>query len=121
VIASGEQGPGSSAVDAVLGVGVTVTVRPLSRQLAARLASTAGWSAASVSVTIAPSFAASNPGSQGLTLVHFSVKLEPFLTHKNNLHTINTPKHPLNTGYTIITRTPYPIKSARVELRSERV
>ena len=28
---------------------------------------------------------------QGLTLVHFSVQLEPCLTHKNTLHPINTP------------------------------
>jgi preprotein translocase subunit Sec63 len=28
---------------------------------------------------------------QGLTLVHFSAQLEPCLTHKNTLHTINTP------------------------------
>jgi len=59
---------------------------------------------------------------QGLTLVRFSAQLEPCLTHKNTLHTLNTPpKHPLNTGYTIPTRTPYPIKIAQVELRRERV
>jgi hypothetical protein len=28
---------------------------------------------------------------QGLTLVHFSAHLEPCLTHKNTLHTLNTP------------------------------
>jgi hypothetical protein len=28
---------------------------------------------------------------QGLTLVHFSAQLESCLTHKNTLHTINTP------------------------------
>ncbi len=28
---------------------------------------------------------------QGLTLVHFSAHLEPCLTHKSTLHTINTP------------------------------
>jgi len=28
---------------------------------------------------------------QGLTLVHFSAQLEPCLTHKNTLHTLNTP------------------------------
>jgi len=58
---------------------------------------------------------------QGLTLVHFSAQLEPCLTHKSTLHTLNTPYHRLNTGYTTPTRTPYPIKSAQVELRSERV
>jgi hypothetical protein len=30
-------------------------------------------------------------GRQGLTLVHFSAPLEPCLTHKNTLHTLNTP------------------------------
>jgi hypothetical protein len=55
---------------------------------------------------------------QGLTLVHFSAQLEPCLTHTNTLHTINIP---LNMGCTIPTHTPYPIKSAQVELRSERV
>jgi len=28
---------------------------------------------------------------QGLTLVHFSAQLEPCLTHRNTLHTLNTP------------------------------
>jgi hypothetical protein len=60
-------------------------------------------------------------GGQGLTLLHFSAQLEPCLTHKNTLHTLHTPSHPLNMGYAIPTRTPYPIKSAPVELRSERV
>jgi len=63
---------------------------------------------------------------QGLTLVHFSVQIEPFLIHKNTLHTLNTPRHPptpppLNTGCTTPKYTPYPIRSAQVELRSERV
>jgi len=59
--------------------------------------------------------------SQGLTLVHFSAQLEPCLTHKNTPHTLYTPEHPLHTGYITPTRTPYPIESAKVELRSERV
>jgi len=58
---------------------------------------------------------------QGLTLVHFSAQLEPCLTHKNTPHTLHTPQHPLNTGYTTPPRNPYAIKSAQVELRSERV
>jgi len=58
---------------------------------------------------------------QGLTLVHFSAQLEPCLTHKNTLHTLITPYHPLYTGYTTLKCTPYPIQSAQVELRSERV
>ena len=45
---------------------------------------------------------------QGLTFVHYSAQLEPCLTHKNTLHTLNTLQHPLNTGYTTITRTPIP-------------
>jgi len=55
---------------------------------------------------------------QGLTLVHFSAQLEPCLTHTNPP---KHPKHPLNMGYTTPKRTPYPIESAQVELRSERV
>jgi len=58
---------------------------------------------------------------QGLTLVHFSAQLEPVLTHTNTLHTLSTPEYPLNTGYTTPTRTPYPIQSAKVELKSGRV
>ena len=54
---------------------------------------------------------------QGLILVHFSAQLEPCLTQKHP----RPPKHPLNTGYTTPTRTPYPIKRAQVELSSERV
>jgi len=64
------------------------------------------------------------PGStvrQGLTLVHFAAQLEPCLTQDNTLHTLNTPSHPLNMGYTTPTRTPYPIQSAQVELKSGRV
>jgi len=55
---------------------------------------------------------------QGLTLVHLSAQLEPCLSQEN---TLNTPLHPLNTGYTTPTRTPYPIQSAQVELKSGRV
>jgi len=58
---------------------------------------------------------------QGLTLVHFSAQLEPCLTQENTLHTLDTPSHPLNTGYITPARTPYLIKSARVELKSGRV
>jgi len=58
---------------------------------------------------------------QGLTLVHFSARLEPCLTQENTLHTLNTPYHPFNTGYTIPTRVPYPMQSAQVELRTGRV
>ena len=60
-------------------------------------------------------------GDQGLTLVRFSAQLEPRLTQENTLHTLNTPKHPLNTGYTTPPRTPYPIQSAQVELKREGV
>jgi hypothetical protein len=49
---------------------------------------------------------------QGRTLVHFSAQLEPCLTQENTLHTLNTPYHPLNTGYTAPTRTPYPTECA---------
>jgi len=48
----------------------------------------------------------------GLTLVHVSAQLEPCLTHKSTLHTLNTLYHPLDTGYTTPTRSPYPTKSA---------
>ena len=58
---------------------------------------------------------------QGLTLVHLSAQLEPCLTLDTTLHTLNTPYHPLDTGYTTPTRTPYPIQSAEVELKSGRV
>jgi hypothetical protein len=61
------------------------------------------------------------PGAQGLTLVHFSAQLEPSLTQENTLHTLNTHSHPLNTGCTTPARTPYPIQSAQVELKSGRV
>jgi hypothetical protein len=54
---------------------------------------------------------------QGLTLVHFSAQLEPCLK-QTHPHTLNTPSQPLFTGYTTPTRTPYPIQSAQVELRS---
>jgi len=50
-----------------------------------------------------------------------SAQLEPCLTHKNTIHTLNSLSYPLNTGYTILTRIPYPMKSAQVELSSERM
>jgi len=59
--------------------------------------------------------------TRGLHSFTFQLKLEPYLTHKNTLNTLNTPSHPLNMGYTTPTRTPYPIKSAQVEPRCERV
>ena len=31
------------------------------------------------------------PSQQGLTLIHFSAQVEPCLTHKNTLNTLNTP------------------------------
>ena len=65
--------------------------------------------------------AAASSTAQGLTLVHFSVQIQPCPTRKYTLHTINTPLHPLNTGYIIPMRTPSPTKCAQVELSSERV
>ena len=59
-------------------------------------------------------------GGQGLTLVHLSAQLEPCLTIKHPTHPKYL-KHAFNTGYTTPMRTPYPIQSAQVELRSERV
>jgi len=61
---------------------------------------------------------AESTSKQELTLVHFSAQLEPCLTNKTTLHTLDTPKHPLNTGWTTPARSPYPINSAQVELRS---
>ena len=43
------------------------------------------------------------------------------MTQENTLHTLNTPLHPLITGYTTPTRNPYSTKNAQVELRGERV
>jgi len=54
-------------------------------------------------------------------LVHFSAQHEPCLTLKHTLRTLNTPQTPLNTGHTAPARTPYPIQSAKVELKSGRV
>jgi hypothetical protein len=64
--------------------------------------------------------AAAQAAGQGLTLVHFSAQLEPCLSQENTLHTLNTLNTPL-TGYTTPTRTPYPIQSAQIELKSGQV
>jgi hypothetical protein len=48
-------------------------------------------------------------------------QLDPCLSQQIVLHTLNTPLHPVNTGYSTPTRTPYPIQSAQVELKSGRV
>jgi len=58
---------------------------------------------------------------QGLTLVHISAQLEQCLTHKNTLHTPTPPNTLLTRAYTTPTRTPYPMQSAQVELKSGRV
>jgi hypothetical protein len=42
----------------------------------------------------------------GLTLVHYSAQLEPFLTQKHTLNTPNTPYHPLNTPETTLNCSP---------------
>jgi len=60
------------------------------------------------------------PPRQGLTLVHCSAQLESSLTHKKMQHNLDNPHRPLNTGYTTPTRTPCPIQSAQVELKSGR-
>jgi len=43
-----------------------------------------------------PSTAPHTTTNQGLTLVHYSAQLEPFLTQKHTLNTPNTPYHCLN-------------------------
>jgi hypothetical protein len=45
-------------------------------------------------------------GRQGLALVHYSAQLEPFMTQKHTLNTLNTPCHPVNTPETIPNCTP---------------
>jgi len=40
---------------------------------------------------------------QGLTLVHYSAQLEPFLTQNHTLNIPTTPYHPLNTPETTLT------------------
>jgi pimeloyl-ACP methyl ester carboxylesterase len=49
---------------------------------------------------------------QGITLVHFSAQLEPFLTRKHTQNTPNTPPHPQNTPQASLKHTPYPTESA---------
>jgi len=43
---------------------------------------------------------------QGLTLVHYSAQLEPYLTNLHTLDTPDTPYHPLNTPETTLNCTP---------------
>ena len=79
----------------------------------------------SFATSISPTFNAPRPSlthtsvHQGLTLVHFSAQLEPCLTRKHALITLSTAEHPQNTGSTTPTRSPCPIESAQVELKSE--
>ncbi len=58
---------------------------------------------------------------QGLTLVHYSAQLEPFLTQKHTLNTRNTPYHSLDTPETTPNCTPCQTEGAQVELKSGRV
>jgi len=63
--------------------------------------------------------------AQGLTLVHFSARPEPFLTQNTplappNIRNIRNPP-PNNPNTTSNRRTPYLTKSAQVELKSGRV
>jgi len=43
---------------------------------------------------------------QGLTLVHYSAHLEPFLTQKHTLNTLDTPYHPKTTPKQTLTAPP---------------
>jgi len=52
------------------------------------------------------------PAGQGLTLVHYSAQLEPFLTQKQTLNTPNTPYHPLHTAETTPDCTPCHVEGA---------
>jgi hypothetical protein len=58
---------------------------------------------------------------QGLTLVHYSAQLEPFLTQKHTITTPNTPHHPRNTPETTPNCNPCQTEGAEVELKSGRV
>ena len=58
---------------------------------------------------------------QGLTLVHHSAQLEPFLTQKHTVMTPDTPYHPLNTPETTPNCTPCHTEGAYIELKSGRV
>jgi hypothetical protein len=58
---------------------------------------------------------------QGLTLVHYSAQLEPFLAQKHTPNTPVTPYHPLNTPETTPNCTPCHTEGAYVELKSGRV
>jgi len=58
---------------------------------------------------------------QGLTFVHYSTQLEPFLTQKHTINTPNTPFQPLNTPETTPNCTPCHTKGAEIELKSGRV
>ena len=61
------------------------------------------------------------PATRGLLSFTFQLNLSRVCQHKDTLHNLDTPKHPLKWGYATPTRTPYPMKGAQVELRSERV
>jgi len=55
---------------------------------------------------------------QGLKVVQFSAQLEPCLTQKNTLHTLNTSSHRLNTGCTTPDVHPLSHTKRSVELKS---
>jgi len=59
--------------------------------------------------------------TQGLTLVHYSAQLEPFLTQKHTLNTPTTPYHPLHSPETTPKCNPCHTEGAKVELKSRRV
>jgi len=51
---------------------------------------------------------------QGLTLVHYSAQLEPFLTQKHTLSTCGIPYYPLNTPETTPNCTPVTQKALKL-------
>ena len=57
----------------------------------------------------------------GLHSFTSQLNLSRVLSRENTLHTLHTPYHLLNTGYTAPLRTPYPMQSAQVELKRGRV
>jgi hypothetical protein len=58
---------------------------------------------------------------QGLTFVHYSAQLKPFLTKKHTLNTPNIPYHLLNTPETTPNSNPCDTDGAFVVLKSGRV
>jgi hypothetical protein len=83
---------GVGVVGVAVGVGVVGVAHCTPAGAAGGLGDSQSWNRSKATVTtLFEKFRCHSRLTAGLTLVHFSAQLEPCLTHKGTVHTLNTP------------------------------